>query len=193
MKAYRWSGSAGIAAAALVALAVGCASGRHAERGAPEREGPQEVMYSPPEDDEPPQIPKGAPVLEEYARPTSTAQPDPPAEASSSGQEGTIERQTLEAILEQGPAWGLAQVQVEPARQGGRFAGFVIRSFSPAAAQAISPPLEVGDVITHINGVRIERPDDYMEAWKLARSVPALRVDYVRDEQQSYSTWRVQD
>lgn len=184
-----------LAALVLCAGAVSCApsssSGKKAEAG---EEPDEQVMYSPPADeDQPTEIPRGAPVLDGYERPTSDAQPAPPEGSDAVGPEATVARATLESLMAQGPAWGLSQIEVSPHRDGDVFKGFAITKFGPIAAGTVSPPLAVGDVITHLNGVRLRKPDDYLEAWKLARTVPAIRVDYIRDGQPSYSSWQVVD
>ena len=173
-------------------LASGCATPKGSEATNTEPEEEEQVMYSPPEDAERPiEVPRGGPILDEYEKPTSSVTPEPPVGSAANATAGTIQKQTLEAILAQGPGWGLSQVQVKPARDGGAFIGFEITSFSPQAAATISPPLQVGDVITHLNGVRLEQPDDYMEAFNLSRTVTEVRVDYIRAQTASFSTWQV--
>jgi|GEM_PF-3513779 len=176
----------------LITAGVGCATSKGSEATASTPEEDQEVMYSPPEDAEKPiAVPRGGPVLDKYERPTSDATPEPPAGSVASSENGTIQKQTLEALLAQGPGWALSQVQVEPARDGDAFVGFQITSFSPQAKATISPPLKEGDIITHLNGVRLQQPDDYMEAFNLSRTVTELRVDYIREQTPSFSTWQV--
>lgn len=172
---------------------VGCATGRSSRDVAPDPTDDQ-VMYSPPEDAEQPiAIPRGAPVREEYARPVAEVQGEPPAEAQAGEVQGTeVTREVVESMVAMGPGWGLSHVQVKPVQgDDGALLGFEISAFSAPAAQLLSPPLRTGDRITHINGVKIRTPDDFMEAWNLSRTVSELRIDYVRDGVANYSSWSV--
>ena len=177
---------------ALLMLAACAPSSSANKKGA--EQSPQEedtVMYSPPEDaDQPIAIPRGAPLADGYANPTSTLTP-PADSAPADYTPGTVSKKQLDVLLSQGPGWALSQVQVEPARKNDAFQGFRITGFAPVAAAVMSPPLAIGDVITHLNGVRLEQPDHYMEAFNLSRSVNELRIDYVRAEKANYSTWTV--
>ncbi len=177
-------------------MAAGCATSRGATSSTASTEGADdEVMYAPPEDaDQPIKVPRGAPVLEEYAEPTSDVTPAPPQDAAPGEPPPTsISRTRLDQLLEFGPAWGLSQVVVSPKRVDGAFQGFEITDFSPEAREVMSPPLQEGDVITHLNGVRLQTPTDYDEAWKLSRTVSTIRIDYMRDGDAVYTEWDVQD
>ena len=187
----KW-GALALMSSILITTGVGCATSKGSEATNTTQAEDEEVMYSPPEDAEKPiEVPRGGPVLDEYERPTSDVTPEPPAGSVASSENGTIQKQTLDALLAQGPGWALSQVQVTPARDGGAFVGFQIVAFSPQAKATISPPLKEGDIITHLNGVRLEQPDDYMEAFNLSRTVTELRVDYIREQTSSFSTWQV--
>lgn len=178
----------GVAMAACVVWS-GCATG--ANKQAPE---PKEskVMYTPPLEDKLVDIPAGPPVLPEYARSQPAKAPtiDPRAKVED---DGTISRAQLDTLLAQGPAWGLAQIDVYPVRDGSALRGYAVRRFSQLATQTVANHLQVGDIITHLNGVKIERPEDYMKAWEQARTVEALRIDYLRGETAQYAAWDVVD
>ena len=83
--------------------------------------------------------------------------------------------------------------RVEPHRINGSFAGFEIVALHPSAKRFVDPALTVGDVITHINGVRMKKPDDYLAAWKLLDDVDAVRIDFLRDGVEEQAVWRVED
>jgi hypothetical protein len=173
----------------LVALsAAACATAR-----AP-REEPQTVMFSPPESaEDPPELPESRDVLAEEEDGVA-AVPSPPDGSVSQGGELVVKRADVVAGLKRGPGWALGQVNVKPSRDGaGDFVGFEVDGFSPEAGPVVSPPLMRGDVITHLMGVRLKSPDDYMSAWQLVNGADALRIDYVRDGATLFSVWRVED
>lgn len=150
-------------------------------------------MYTPPLEDKLVDIPAGPPILPEYANAEPVANApeiDPQAKVED---DGTITRAQLDKLLAQGPAWGLAQIDVYPVRNGSALRGYAVRRFSQLASQTVANHLQVGDVITHLNGVKIERPEDYMRAWEQARTVEALRIDYLRGDTAQYAAWDVVD
>ncbi len=103
-----------------------------------------------------------------------------------------ISRAQLDAFIKKGPSFALTQVKVEPARTDGKFQGFEIVDMKEGARKALAPQVVKGDVITHINGVRVKKPADYLNAWKLLEDISKIRIDFVRDGQAKHATWRVQ-
>ena len=104
-----------------------------------------------------------------------------------------VTRTDLDALLDRGPAYALGQVRVKASKAGGKFRGFEIVSLTPQAQSAVASQLQVGDVITHLNGVRLQKPGDYMDAWKGLKKVRAIRIDYLRKDQAQSARWNVQD
>jgi type II secretory pathway component PulC len=67
---------------------------------------------------------------------------------------------------------------VDPARQQGRFRGWIIRRFfDPCFAEL---DLKPGDVVQRINGTSVERPEQANEVFVSLRSAPAVVVEYTR-------------
>lgn len=145
------------------------------------------VMYGPPKDAPAPMVPKGPPIL----RDDTAVSPTPSVDGT--GAEAVVTRNQLDELLDRGPAFALGQVRVKASKEGGKFRGFEIVSFTPQAKTAIAPHLQVGDVITHLNGVRLQKPGDYMDAWKGLKKVRAIRIDYLRQDQAQSALWSVQD
>ena len=176
----------------LLALGVSyCTTSR------PRPEEPQTVMFTPPPEaaEDAPELPESMEVLEE--RPAAgdvAAVPAPPEGSAGTGGELVVKRADVVAGLKKGPGWALGQVSVKPSRDSaGDFVGFEVDSFSPAAGPVMSPPLQRGDVITHLMGVRLKSPDDYMSAWQLVNGSDTLRIDYVREGAALFSEWRVEN
>ncbi len=176
-----------LAAAAVACATTGCATTK------PRDNGPQTVMFSPPpEAQESPDMPNSMEILEDE-RPATEA-PAPPAGGLSEGGELVVKRADVQEGLKRGPGWALGQVRVTPSRDdSGGFVGFEIAEFSPEAGGVMSPPLVVGDVITHLMGVRLKSPDDYMSAWQVIGGSDTIRIDYVRAGSALFSEWRVED
>ena len=174
-------------------LLASCVTSKNQARQEEERASSERVLHGPPADaDQPIEVPRGGPILEEYTTPPEVDG----ASGALSGEErasAEIGRAELDRLLSQGPGWGLAQVEVNPVRADGSFLGFEIIRFSSAARAHISPPLEVGDVITHLNGVKLVRPDDYSQAWQMGRSLPSVRIDFLREGSPGHAIWVVRD
>lgn len=121
---------------------------------------------------------EGEPEQEQAATPPSEDAP-------------TVTPAEIETFMEKGPPYALTVTRVEPHRINGAFAGFEIIAMHPSAKRFVDPELAVGDVVTHINGVRMKKPDDYLAAWKLLDDVDAIRIKYTRDGEQREAVWRV--
>ncbi|MEM1350690.1 MAG: hypothetical protein AAGI01_19160 [Myxococcota bacterium] len=145
-----------------------------------------EVAAPPAALDEVPSIPSGAPVLDEFAAVA-------PADELPRRRPGdmTVTRKELLALYDSGIATALRQVEVRPAYDGERFKGYTVQRFNAQASAVMSPPMQVGDVITHVNGVAIRQPDDMMRAWELLKDAAAVRIDYVRDGAPAFVEWTV--
>ncbi len=175
----------------VVLLAFGAV---HCTTSQPKPEEPQTVMFSPPPEaaEETPELPESMDVLPEDEAVAEV--PAPPEGGAAEGGELVVKRADVVAGLKKGPGWALGQVAVKPSRDGaGDFVGFEVDAFTPGASAIMSPPLKRGDVITHLMGVRLKSPDDYMSAWQLVNGSDTLRIDYVRDGAPLFSVWRVEN
>lgn len=117
------------------------------------------------------------------------------SDASQDDEDATVAsltRADLAQLVQRGPSFLLAMVQVEPAREAEQFVGFRVAQIHPQAQGRLAGHLAAGDVITHLNGVRIRQPDDYLRAWKLLPEATALRIDFLRANQPHHATWHVQ-
>ncbi len=177
--------------------AMGCASSKGATASAAS-EVDREVKYGPPEEDRAPEVPGGAPVLpeyevmdsESYARAVSAKTYD--KEVTSQPGSGQVTRADLVYLVERGPGWGLVHVKVRPVKSdSGSLIGYEVVELTESAAIWLTPGLSVGDQITHLNGVQIRTPDDYMEAWNLARDADEVRIDFIREGEANYSSWSI--
>lgn len=114
-------------------------------------------------------------------------------EAAPADDSPAVSSQQIETFMAKGPSYALTVTRVEPHRIDGTFAGFEIIAMHPSASRFVGEMLKVGDVITHINGVRMKKPDDYLAAWKLLDDVDAVRVKFLRGGDEEVAAWRVSD
>lgn len=167
-------------------LSVGCATSsgslREFERG------PDTVQGSPPAEDSedyefapPPQHPG---FHGEVASRTQV-------QASMEREPGVIGRAEIRQLMDFGPAIVWEHVDTEPQHEDGRFVGFMIVDLSTRAHDVLAPDLRVGDVVTHVNLVKLERPDHYMEVWAELPEASEIRIDFLRDGQQESAVWQV--
>jgi type II secretory pathway component PulC len=93
-------------------------------------------------------------------------------------EETELHRAALDGLLAQGPAYTLAMVQSEAAKENGKFVGFTIVSFR------IAPPaylgLKPGDVVTRVNGLPIETPDQFFAVFEALKAATEVKFDILR-------------
>ncbi|MFP4596997.1 MAG: hypothetical protein ACLFVJ_02020 [Persicimonas sp.] len=177
------------------ALGVGCASGSQSTSAEDE-----DVSASPPSADEDTrgELPEGPEVnMGRTGEGEGDGESKAGDEADDAGGEAKGTQQVvtgsqLDAFIEKGPSFALTQVEVAPRRKDGSFQGFQLVSMRPSAQESVGEQLRLGDIITHINGVRLEKPDDYLDAWKLLGEVSSIRIDFIRDGQAQHALWRVE-
>jgi len=172
---------------AVSLFSVGCASNSSAERDAAD----ERVSGQPPSADEDVHgdLPPGPDVL--TGAPGAVAQPSASAQTEVSA-DASVTRAELKQFILKGPSFPLSVVEVEPAREGSQFVGYRVIAIAPVAQPTLQGHLSDGDIITHLNGVRIEKPDDYLNAWKLLADIATVRIDFVRDGAPNHSVWQVQ-
>ncbi len=171
-----------LVAVLALTLAAGCATGSNS--GAEKDSGPDEIVGQPPSaDSEDYQfaMPETGPRDEKLVQPTGDAEG-----------EGAITGEHLRYLRQRGPSVVLEHVETRPHHQDGRFVGFEIVAISEAAGVYAEPDLQIGDVITHVNLVRMQKPDDYMEAWETLEEASEIRIDFKRDGEDGHVLWPVE-
>lgn len=119
-----------------------------------------------------------APPQTPAKKPAPPAAPSAAAEAPATAP-GHLSRAEVERVLRQGPPWLLRRVVPEEVIRGGKFVGWRLLSLPPDW----NVDLKNGDVVTKVNGLSIERPDDLWAAWMQLQSAVELRIAYERDGQ----------
>ena len=103
-----------------------------------------------------------------------------------------VSRADVDSFLARGPSYVLTIVTVEPVHREGGFQGYQLTDVTRGAREFITPQLRVGDVVTHINGVRMARPEDFMQAWRSLDKVGQIRIDFTRQGESMTANWTVQ-
>jgi hypothetical protein len=108
--------------------------------------------------------------------------PKPPAVAPAlpAVPPGHLARVEVDRVLTtQGPPWVLRRViSEEVLRKDGKFAGWRLVGL-PEEWKDID--LKPGDVVTGVNGLPLETPDQAWEAWKSVASAAQLKITLMRD------------
>ncbi|MFO0589874.1 MAG: serine protease [Polyangiaceae bacterium] len=109
------------------------------------------------------------------ARPA--AGPSSGAAAINAAAPGHLARADVERVLRQGPPWLLRRVVPEEVIREGKFFGWRVLSMP----DDWKIDLKNGDIVTKVNGLGLERPDDLWSAWMQLQSAVELRVSIERD------------
>jgi len=94
-----------------------------------------------------------------------------------------VDRLILDAVLSDGPGRFLQRMPVQPAHGSKGFVGYRILALygQDADTQAHPDGVQVGDVVTAVNGVSIRRPGDLMTIWNHLPQAKRVVVDVQRN------------
>jgi type II secretory pathway component PulC len=98
---------------------------------------------------------------------------------------GVIPRAELQAVLASGIARFLQQVRTEPSMTRGRFVGWRVLALFPRRNDIQVRGVRPGDTITRVNGLPIERPEQFLKVWQSLSTASELIVDIERNGQTS--------
>jgi hypothetical protein len=117
--------------------------------------------------------PPRAPVATAKAPVVASAAPAPAAP-------GRLKRPEVDQVLVQnGPPWVLRRILSEEVMsRDGKFTGWRLVGL-PEEWRGLD--LRPGDVVTRVNGLALETPDQAWEAWKSIAKVPEIRITLTRD------------
>jgi len=116
--------------------------------------------------------PAPAPVAPKKPPPVAVQPPSEPSEG--------IDRGVLDYVLGEGPVWVLERVPVEPVVQSGKFVGWRVLEMPLAWSDVDLVP---GDVVTAVNAMPVETPNDLWAAWTTLSVASELKIAYLRDEE----------
>lgn len=117
------------------------------------------------------------------SRRSEAPKPKPSASAPAEAEEppipeGALRRSHVDAVLKKGPPWLLSRVEVEEVLRKGAFIGWRVVNL-PASWEGSG--LRPGDVVTKVNGLGVEKPDDFFAVWTALSQAKELRVELERD------------
>ena len=114
--------------------------------------------------------------------PAASASARVAAPVAARGSEHKLPRSAVHAVVAQGLGVFLQRVEVDdhPVMTGGRFHGFRIAALRDAPFWA-GVDLKPGDVVTSVNGMPIERPEQAQTAFDSLEVASELRVAFERD------------
>lgn len=102
-----------------------------------------------------------------------------PGSAEAAVPPGHLARADVEGVLQKGPPWLLRRITMEEVIREGKFVGWRILSLSLPAAWKVD--LRPGDIVKTVNGLALERPDDFFAAWMQLHSAVELRLTCERE------------
>ena len=92
---------------------------------------------------------------------------------------GHLSRAEVDAVIQKnGPPWVLQRVVPEEVFREGKFVGWKILSM-PKEWSTLD--LQPGDVVTRVNGMQLERPENMWSAWTSLAVSSELKIAYERD------------
>ena len=109
----------------------------------------------------------------------ATSAPPADEQAVAPAPETELHRAALDELLARGPAYTLAMVQIDSAKADGKFVGFTIVSFRTELPAYLD--LEPGDVVTKVNGLPIETPDQFFAVFEALKTATEVRFDVLRE------------
>ncbi|AKV00940.1 hypothetical protein AKJ09_07603 [Labilithrix luteola] len=121
--------------------------------------------------------PNSAPKTAENS--PATIETAPAAAPGATENTGTLSRAKVKRTIANGLGVFLQNVAVDdwPVMKDGKFYGFRLKAINPQWGVDLKP----GDVVTRVNGMPIEHPEEADAALRALDKAPSLRVDFERD------------
>lgn len=115
------------------------------------------------------------------------AAPAKPAAEPAEPERNVVHRQQLDGVLRQGPGWLFEVVEIEEVLDDGKFVGWRVRDM-PAEWPS---DLRIGDVVTSVNTMPVQTPDQLWAAWTTLTVASELKVTYLRDGERGELSVRI--
>lgn len=121
----------------------------------------------------------GAQDRSSTGEPSDDSASQPPLQPDVESMTGALDRQSLLDVLGRSAGDFLRLVEIEHEADGGRFVGWRIASMPSTAPTWLD--VRVGDVVTAVNGMGVERPEDAQQIWEILQVSSEIRIDLTRD------------
>ena len=102
-----------------------------------------------------------------------------------------IELATYHRVIEEGPERFIQKVVLDPVVRRDIFYGFMLVAAGADDDIFASNVLRAGDIIQRVNGLSIERPEDFMRVWNGLRDRRELTLQLIRAGTPISVTWTV--
>lgn len=106
---------------------------------------------------------------------------------------GTIARGALRAELARGIGRFLQNVKTEAVLSHGHFVGWKMLALFPKRPDVHVQGIKPGDVLIRVNGVSVERPEDFKSVWDTLDTAKELVLEIERDGQPSALHYAIVD
>lgn len=103
----------------------------------------------------------------------------------------TIYEDELERTLQRGLQPLIAQINLRPVHDGGRFVGWRVQFLKPGVSPFRESAVRPGDVLVHVNDQPLERPDQMMSVWKSLEDTDHVTFHVLRGGKPLDLTYRV--
>ena len=101
---------------------------------------------------------------------------------------GTLARTTVDQVLLRRPGWLLSKVEIEEVLRQNKFVGWrLVRLPSEWDGAGLQP----GDIVTDVNGLSLEKPDDLWNAWLAMADAKELKIAFERDSKSQTATLQI--
>lgn len=113
---------------------------------------------------------------------TRPVERDAPLPAPSLGEVPVVPHAQLIAVLGRSVGDFLRQIEVEPEQQGGAFVGWRIVTLPESHPDWLD--IRPGDVVTAINRMPLEHPDQAQQVWETLRVSSEVLIELQRNDQE---------
>jgi type II secretory pathway component PulC len=93
----------------------------------------------------------------------------------------SVRQKQMEYFLNRGPSYALRHLETEPVIENDQFQGYRITAVTSAAKRHTENSLKKGDIVTRINGERLDEPKSYMSVWKSLPDRSKIKLEVRRD------------
>lgn len=108
-------------------------------------------------------------------------------------QAGTISRSALRAELARGIGRFLQNVKTEAVLSHGHFVGWRLLALFPKRPDVRVQAIKTGDVLIRVNGVSVERPEDFKSVWDTLDTAKELVLEIEREGEPSALHYAIVD
>jgi hypothetical protein len=98
-------------------------------------------------------------------------------------------RAQVDQVLLRRPGWLLTKIEIEEVLRQNKFVGWrLVRLPSEWDGSGLQP----GDVVTDVNGLSLEKPDDLWNAWLAMADANELKIAFERDGKAQTATLKIE-